>query len=549
MIRSLLLVVAVVATLRASAQTTTTAKVTQFTIIGTIQKFIVDTPSDVLSSGKLQVNGLTIVVPRNLVVVFPAAYWTMSQALKMGPAAGSSGLALEDVVRSPGSYTATIVGNILTNTKGVYSYIAGEVNIGPNPLQTTDGFVRAINYTSGELCIGADSTPSANGACVSPDTRIRLIDPSGQYGKIQTRDDLRFAVDADNPTIKAVTGYPMCVPRVAPPSVDPLCPIGNRPKDFLGKTATTFVMSGPNLASQVFGGNGGGITPFVQSCYNFPSFNAATTTPLTCNPDQQAPLSVGDFVTYAGVPTTDGAFGVFSITANVGIYTEQGAGKTAYLTVEEMLLGTGPITCINTPNNECQFIMRVVGFTTDPSRVGSITNRLNFYYVDVDPLTGAKFPRLVIDPFVLNIASAPLIRDAPFFGRFRVDITKRVFNAQVPPADGRGLTRELLLSIDDADPLDPLQQIPNRVNAPSRLKANGLVAGQYWAPVQSFLYPEVATPGVDVPPANFNCLGHLIKGWSLDLYGNGTQVRLPQLLPWPGTELNRASGVNCDAFI
>ena len=68
-------------------------------------------------------------------------------------------------------------------------------------------------------------------------TRISINDPAnatsgsgGRYGRAMTPDD-RFQVDQDNPTILAETGFPMCIPRVAPSTTadDALCPQANRP--------------------------------------------------------------------------------------------------------------------------------------------------------------------------------------------------------------------------------------------------------------------------------------------------------------------------------
>jgi hypothetical protein len=55
-------------------------------------------------------------------------------------------------------------------------------------------------------------------------------DPTGRFGKKQTAGfDDRFCVDPDNPTIRAATGFPMCIPRSNPADGDdPLCPVRPR---------------------------------------------------------------------------------------------------------------------------------------------------------------------------------------------------------------------------------------------------------------------------------------------------------------------------------
>ena len=515
-----------------------------FAITGIIQNLTVNTPANILSAGTLVVNDITVIVPANLVVVFPAAYWTLSQALAMGPAPGSSGLALGDPVRSPGAYEASIIGNIVNG-----QYIAGDVQIAPSQLQNTDGFVRSINYTSGELCIGATSAPLV-GPCVAPNARIRLIDPTGVYGIVQNKDDLRFAVDPDNPTVLADTGYPMCIPRVTPPFIDTNCPLGNRPINGAGTVQNSFVMSGPNYPATPAGGKGVIATPFVPSCNNFPAFGATPTGPNQCNPAKGAPIMVGDFVSYAGVIAADGAIATTSIDVHVGIYTQQGPGNIVYLRWDDHRIGTGPIVCAGAPVEECSYSTRVVGFITDPSRIVAGNIKLNFYYVDVNPVTGQKFPRLLATPAVLNGAGSPMVPQA-FFGRFRLDVLKKTANVFVPPNTGGltgqgGLTRELLVSVDDNGPLNPLVPIANPQNSPQRVQANGVIAGQYWAPVPEFIFPEPAAPGLLPPTANFACLSHAVAGWSVDLNNDGISDAIPPLSPFPDVPGVLGLGINCN---
>lgn len=50
--------------------------VTPFQIIGHIQRFTLDSPADPLSGAKLTVNGVDVVLPKNLVIQLPAACFT-----------------------------------------------------------------------------------------------------------------------------------------------------------------------------------------------------------------------------------------------------------------------------------------------------------------------------------------------------------------------------------------------------------------------------------------------------------------------------------------
>src|SRR5437899_970271 len=187
-----------------------------FNLIGHIEKFTEDSPGAKLGSGKMIVNGVTVVIPKNTVLVFPASYQTMNQVFD-GPhpktplagAARKSGLAMADTPPPiEAAFEATIFGNMVNGT-----YIAGLVYLSHQSLNTTDGFIKSINYVTGELCVGADPAPVAG--CVPPNTRVRINDPLGRYGladgPTKVSPDERFSVDPDNPTIHAKNGYPMCV--------------------------------------------------------------------------------------------------------------------------------------------------------------------------------------------------------------------------------------------------------------------------------------------------------------------------------------------------
>jgi hypothetical protein len=538
---------------------------TPFTIIGHIQSFTVDNPGNLLSGGHITVNNIDVTIPTNTIVVFPAAYWTMSQVMALGPAAGSSGLGLNDVVKNRGAYEASITGNMVF-AAGAPTYVAGDVHIAEHSLQNTDGYIRSINYATGELCVGANPAPNLGPVCSTPNVRVRLNDPNHVYSgpPVALANDTRFQVDPDNPTVSAGTGYPMCIPRIDPAiEIDPDCPIGNRPTDVAGRFLKIFVMSGPDYQAVAGGGGGGGgggkggggggggalVTPFVQSCNNAPTLNASPTDINQCQPTKQAPMVPGDYISYSGVPATDGAMSATAIDVNVGIYTRQGVGNVAYLKWGEGRIGTGPQDCAALAAAECQFGLRIVGFATDPSRIGTANNKLNFYYIDVNPATGLKTTRLIVPLAIINNQLVtPLVKDQGFFGRFRIDITKKQTGITIPPTSGGptgtgGLTRELLVSMDDNGPMPDGTPVPDIVNSPGRVKAHGLIAGQYWAPVPEFLFPEVAIPGTTPPSANFNCLSYLIAGWSMN-FGAGP-VNIPPITPWPGSAPNPVAGVNC----
>ena len=164
------------------------------------------------------------------------------------------------------AYEVSIAGNIVNGV-----YIAGLVSIAQQSLNNGNGFIKSINYATGELCVG--STPG--GAC-NPlaDARVVINDPDGRYGLAngtggKAAPDPRFTVDSDNPTIHAASGYPMCVPRSDPLGATPdaQCPMANRPKDATGAFVPLYVMDvNALLPPALFAGGGVGAVPPCPAC-------------------------------------------------------------------------------------------------------------------------------------------------------------------------------------------------------------------------------------------------------------------------------------------
>lgn len=367
------------------------------------------------------------------------------------------------------------------------------------------------------MCVGADPAPTAS--CAPPDTRVRINDVGKVYGANNGSPDERFGVDPENPTIHAQTGYPMCLPGVAPPAIDPNCPLGNRPL-AAGKPLATFVMSGPDIPSSALPP---GQAP-ILSCKDAPP---------ACDPDKQAPFIPGDYITFAGTLARDGNaahpfyVSAHTVLANVGIYTRGGTGNTAYITQEKTLLGTqGPLVAgACTATIECTARLRILGFVTDPTRA----RQVSIYAVDVDS-TGIRRTR--------KLAAAQKTQ-APF-GRFRFEIAK----APTLVPNGLGATREIMVRIDDPGPLPDGTPVPDATNSPGLVKAHGLIPGQYVAPVQEYLFPETLVMGALPPQANFQCLAFLTAGWATP----SITGMIGQLAPWPGSPAPPANttGIRCD---
>ena len=466
-----------------------------FDITGAIQSLTVFISGNAYSGGTIVVNGITVIIPANLVVTLPAAYKTVGQLFIDSPVPNQSGLALNDTPPPIAAYEAGIAGNIVNGV-----YLAGLVSIAPQSLNTANGFIRSINYATGEMCIG--STP---GTCaLSGDARVIINDPDGRYGLAnggsKASPDPRFGVDSDNPTVHAASGYPMCLPRVAPSlDVDLKCPMSNRPTSSPGVFLTTFVMDINQLTPP---------PPFVGG--------AVAPCGTGCNVNEQAPLVVGDYIAYSGILAKD-SMGIYvaaySIEANVGIYTP--ATKTTfYMYVEAPLISTGPASC--PANAECQARLRTSIFVTDPSRTPAM------YAVDENP-AGARTSRALVSTLI----------NTAVLGRFVFHTEKdtRVFGG------ASGVTREIMGRVagttNDGTPV----YYGNTVGVPTA--ANGLVFGQYVSPVGEYIFPEPNVGGAVLTPYNFRCLAFLAKGWGQ----GGALPGIGQLTPFP--EATAPATVNC----
>ena len=478
--------------------------VTPFQIVGHIQRLTLDSPADPLSGAKLTVNGVEVVLPKNLVIQLPAAYFTAQQlfdkAQGVSKKYGESGLALSDKFPPLAAFEVAVSGNIVNGV-----YLAGLVAISQQSLNIGAGFIHHIDTATGMMCVGGSPTAVT---CAWSDTRIRLNDPAldasdpfagdGRYGKPNPAPpsvgmddpnsrypDPRFTVDQGNPTVHALTGYPMCVPRAVN---DAQCPSQNRPAEL------TFVMDSVDLVPPIKLGNNA-----IKAC---PS----------CDANKQAPVRVGDYITFSGTRARDPQVGDFlsvhTLVANVGIYSKPGG--RAYVSLEESLLGTrGPIVDCGAAA-ECQDRLKVEGFTTDPSR------RVSVYAVDVAQ-GGTPKVRLLHST----------VKDQAVFGRFRYTppLTAAAlfdFNENL-----KGAPRELMVRIDDPDPLPDGSGVPSVPKA-----AHGLTTGVYVAPVGEYIFPEpTGVQGGPQPALNFQCLAFLANGWALPDSG---LPNIPRLTPWPG---------------
>jgi hypothetical protein len=471
------LMVAALHALPAAAQT----PLPSFTMLGYLQELDVADLADPLSAGSMKVNGIDVVLPRNLLIKMPGQYLTVNDLFRgphpgsapaLTPAAKPSGLALKDVPRPPIAFEVQVIGNIVGG-----AYVAGWANITQQDLNAGAGFIRAIDYAKGEMTVGPDTGTAT--------ARVRINDPAGRYG-LRNADKLggavideRFASDPGNAPVSADTGFPMCIPRVAPPLNDPDCPLANR--------APT-----PN-----------------EGRFTCGPVSAEPTAPAHpgCQPGKPAPLQVGDYIAFNGMMTEDspgsGSFfhAAHAVHAMAGIYTSPGANP-AYVFIEEALIGTlgEPFPGID---QEETSRFRMVGFTTDPSR------RVEVFLIDV---VGAN----EIERRLTTLTPSPVAQ----IGRIRVTLPAKANFLPIP------------------------RDVRIRIEGHASVKvAGGLDSGQYTAPVSEYIYPENTRFGrprlpVGVPFENFCFLKN--GGAVLTTLGRGSPpdvsaIPIGALLPFPAS--------------
>jgi hypothetical protein len=434
--------------------------------------------------GTVKLNNQTITIPCNLVVQMPANTFTWSDFVNGGP----------DLSLGHGapSFEIGVQGNVVDG-----KWIAGLAFVSQQSLNSGSGVIRSIDYAMGELHV--DTGDPAHPATV------KINDPGGRFGRAQTPDP-RFSVDDVNPTIHAATGYPMCIPRVdLDPTMplnnsdDPLCPQANRPKP----QCRNFSQAG------IAPPTSGELTPAPLGqpyCSQFvmPAPGAVAGQP---NPKEQAPFEVGDYIQYNGT-LINGPTGPYvsahTIEANVGIYTQPGV-QPSYLAIGEFGVGTADpnATAVNGAGQETQDRVFLESETTD------VKTPVDIYMQDVDPATGALRNRWVT-PFEMTGENATGNPSGgittqyvgPQPQRARIRATKAPAGLLSQP------TRTIRVAVRSlCTPAGPDGQVVLDTCFKTAPKvANGLVAGQYVAPVFEFIFPENVKPGDPLVP---NDMWHL----------------------------------------
>jgi hypothetical protein len=356
-----------------------------------------------ITGGWVEVNNDVIRVPQSTVVVFPNTLLTWEEAFELNPNTHQTdpvfqtGLAMSDTVRFPGTYQVNVQGNIVNG-----QYIAGLVFIFQDPANFTQGYIESFDYPNGVMVVNGMrvqiNDPALTITVPNPDGTPQLdgsgnpiVLTKGRYSAGRSADP-RFAVDQNNPTVTSETGYPMCIPVVAPGSYtnqlgtsgspdpylggsdDPQCPEVNRPRD--PTTGTVLI--------PVFTMNPAGTPPSPDN-------------PNPQDPYLEMPFEVGDFVNIIGTLEMDDQGPFITATdvqaLTVGAYTTPGTDP-AYIIEEVVIQGTGGVDPAFFPQ-EAGVRTRVEGFTTDVGRqvdVSAIDQDCNGNLTFREPSWTSNFP-------------------------------------------------------------------------------------------------------------------------------------------------------------
>lgn len=478
--------------------------------------------------GTVTINNVKIVVPCNLTIQMPANTFTWADFVNGGPSVTLNNAT--GPTPAP-SFEIQVVGNIVTGKR-----IAALMFFSQQAANTGTGYVSAINYADGSFTVdtGVGNAPAK---VQINDPKIHgLLDIAGNDTGRQSAGqspDARLSIDQANPTVKASSGYPMCIPRVAPgadPAVetDPLCPQKNRPLAANGCRNFTQAGVAPPKSGELSAPAVGQVycSQFVMKDPNAVS-GVGVRVPTDPDSRQQVPFEVGDFVTFSGTLFGQGATSYTSahtVEAHVGVYTQPGS-KPSYLSIDSAGIGTAdPLAiAVNGVAQETQDRLVLEAHTTD------VQSPVDIYLTDISPTTGKVRNRWATPQAMTGENNGPLQADnvTPIGGGITTQNTgpqptrARIRATKAPLGLLSNPTRTLRVSNRvTCVPNAPIGNNPDpTATTPVDLclnnlatNANGLQAGEYTAPMFNFIFPENVKPGDVIVPNDFWHLGFLRFG-------------------------------------
>ena len=500
-----------------------------FSALGFVQDATVDVtnancPNTVKASnfgGTVTINNVKIVVPCNMTIQMPANTFTWADFVNGGPS-----VTLNNGGPTPApSFEIQVVGNILAGKR-----VAGLMFFSQQSLNVGEGYISAINYTGGSFTV---DTGAGN-----PPAQVQINDPkitglkdaagtdTGRQSAGQSPDP-RLSIDQANPTVKASTGYPMCIPRVAPgadPAVetDPLCPQKNRPLAANGCRNFSQAGVAPPKSGELS-------APAVGQvyCSQFVMKDPIVRSATDADSRQQVPFEVGDFVSFSGSlfqlngsPATS----AHTIEGHVGVFTQPGS-KPSYLSIDNVGIGTAdPLAvAVNGAAQETQDRLVLEASTTD------VQSPVDIYLTDISPTTGKVRNRWATPQAMTGENNGPLQADnvTPIGGGITTQYTgpqpqrARIRATKAPLGLLSNPSRTIRVSNRaTCVPNAPVGNNPDPSNTTLvdsclnnlATNANGLQAGLYTAPIFDFIFPENVHPGDVIVPNDFWHLGFLRFG-------------------------------------
>jgi hypothetical protein len=212
-----------------------TGMLTAYVVIAVVSSHLIFTrlslnsTTDFFSGGSIQLDGMNFLIPRNTYVTLPNINVMWSELFN------EDGTPNIPNFMAPGvTYETTVLGNQVNG-----EIIVALVFITQSSVRLINGFVNDMDLETGFFWVGGNSAVPNSGI------KCRLNDPvgkspsfsraiktqakksTGRYG-IPYTDWPQWSVDDENPSVTAQTGYPMCIPRYANGTDDPLCPLKNR---------------------------------------------------------------------------------------------------------------------------------------------------------------------------------------------------------------------------------------------------------------------------------------------------------------------------------